>query len=159
MTKMTKILKKNIIIFQGIPISDRNIIVPFNDNFNPEEKIREFEKSMGITEMYRIPISYTRSVDLGPLFFAILIGLVVYGVSKMFRGSGVSLRGANPFSAMTKANFTLVSPTNKPGKGVNFSDVAGLKEAKIEVQEFVDYLKNPAKYSELGAKPPKVRKK
>ena len=38
---------------------------------------------------------------------------------------------------------------------MKFSDVAGLKEPKIEVKEFVDYLKNPDKYKTLGAKPPK----
>ena len=43
----------------------------------------------------------------------------------------------------------------KSGKGIKFSDVAGLKEAKIEVKEFVDYLKSPEKYKELGARPPK----
>lgn len=56
---------------------------------------------------------------------------------------------------MSKAEFTLVDPQIKQGKGTKFSDVAGLKEAKIEVREFVDYLKNPEKYKELGAKPPK----
>ena len=39
---------------------------------------------------------------------------------------------------------------------MKFADVAGLKEAKVEVKEFVDYLKTPEKYKELGAKPPKV---
>lgn len=56
---------------------------------------------------------------------------------------------------MTQANFTLIDPMIRSGKGIKFSDVAGLKEAKIEVREFVDYLKNPDKYRELGAKPPK----
>lgn len=63
--------------------------------------------------------------------------------------------GLNPFSRMTKASFTLVDPQIRTGKGIKFSDVAGLKQAKIEVKEFVDYLKNPDKYKELGAKPPK----
>lgn len=38
---------------------------------------------------------------------------------------------------------------------VNFKDVAGLEEAKIEVMEIVDFLKNPKKYTELGGKIPK----
>merc|ERR1711983_585776 len=61
----------------------------------------------------------------------------------------------NPFSSMTKAEFTLIDPQIKKGQGVKFNDVAGLKEPKVEVLEFVDYLKNPTKYIELGAKPPK----
>lgn len=38
---------------------------------------------------------------------------------------------------------------------VNFNDVAGLKEAKVEIMEIVDFLKNPKKYTELGGKIPK----
>ena len=46
----------------------------------------------------------------------------------------------------------MVDPLTGPGKGVHFSDVAGLKEAKQEVTEFVDYLKHPERYKSLGAK-------
>lgn len=38
---------------------------------------------------------------------------------------------------------------------INFKDVAGLEEAKVEITEIVDFLKNPAKYTELGGKIPK----
>ena len=38
---------------------------------------------------------------------------------------------------------------------VKFSDVAGLDGAKVEVTEFVDFLKNPKKYGDLGAKIPR----
>lgn len=41
------------------------------------------------------------------------------------------------------------------GKSITFDDVAGLKEEKDELQEIVDFLKNPAKYTRLGARIPK----
>jgi len=37
-----------------------------------------------------------------------------------------------------------------------YSDVAGCEEAKLEIMEFVNFLKNPQQYQELGAKIPKV---
>lgn len=49
-----------------------------------------------------------------------------------------------------KKSFEVIHKTN-----VRFADVAGLDESKIEVQEFVDFLKNPDKYKKLGARIPK----
>lgn len=45
---------------------------------------------------------------------------------------------------------------NKEDIKVSFKDVAGCEEAKIEIMEFVNFLKNPGQYKALGAKIPKV---
>ena len=55
---------------------------------------------------------------------------------------------------MSRARTTVI---RDPSQGsVKFADVAGMSEAKAEVIEFVDFLQTPSKYSDLGAKIPKV---
>lgn len=82
---------------------------------------------------------------LGPLFFLILI---IWFLSRQVRGAGMQA-----FSfGQSKARITL--PDDKKQK-VTFKDVAGAKEAKQELAEIVDFLKNPKKFLEIGAVIPK----
>ena len=53
---------------------------------------------------------------------------------------------------MSSSNATLIDPKDIE---VAFKDVAGCEEAKIEIMEFVNFLKNPQQYIDLGAKIPK----
>merc|ERR1719495_2726799 len=144
-------------MYQGrqLPFNMVRLQTPQVDNI--EAKVREAERMMGIKASDSISITYERRSETVGRTIAMVISLGVMVLLfrmlsknvRMTMGSG----GMNPFSSMTKADFTLIDPMIKKGKGVKFSDVAGLKEPKVEVLEFVDCLKNPEKYKELGAKP------
>lgn len=140
-----------------------------------EEKVRGVEKDIGIrsgmckktcspknfhqTNKFfvlpenGIPIVYSRQEEYYGLFFVAAIVVVIAAVISKFRSS--KLMDMSIFSQYTRAKFTLVDPMLGQKKGVKFADVAGLKQAKIEVMEFVDYLKHPEHYKTLGAKVPK----
>lgn len=82
---------------------------------------------------------------LGSILPVVLfIGVMLYLVNKQSGSSGIF-----SFSQSRARMFTKDEPQ------VKFSDVAGYEESKKELEEVVDFLKNPAKYKELGARTPK----
>merc|ERR1719151_138983 len=60
--------------------------------------------------------------------------------------------GGGMFGGMMQSTAKVVNPAEI---NVAFKDVAGCEEAKIEIMEFVNFLKNPVQYTDLGAKIPK----
>lgn len=82
----------------------------------------------------------------------LLIGLWVLLMRKMGGGAGGG-GGPGGIFNIGKSKATLFEKGTKVN--INFSDVAGLEEAKEEVMEIVDFLKNPKKYTALGGKIPK----
>ena len=91
------------------------------------------------------------SLLMNVLFFAGIIFVWMFLMRRM-GGSGASIGGAGIFNVgKSKAQMY-----EKGGDlGITFKDVAGQAGAKQEMQEIVDFLKNPQKYTELGGKIPK----
>jgi cell division protease FtsH len=86
-------------------------------------------------------------VSFGPIL--LLIAVWVFFMRQM-QGGGVGGRGGAMGFGKSKARM-LDQDQNK----VTFADVAGCDEAKEEVQEMVDFLRDPAKYQKLGGKVPR----
>lgn len=85
-----------------------------------------------------------------PILFFVVIWVLM--MRKMGGGAGGGPGGGGIFS-IGKSKATLFDKGTKVN--ITFADVAGLDEAKVEVMEIVDFLKNPKKYTNLGGKIPK----
>ncbi len=84
------------------------------------------------------------------LFF---VGLWILMMRKMSGGAGGGGAGPGGIFNIGKSKATLFDKGTKVN--ITFTDVAGLDEAKVEVMEIVDFLRNPKKYTSLGGKIPK----
>lgn len=82
----------------------------------------------------------------------LLIGLLFIMMMRKVGGGGAG-GGPGGIFNIGKSKATLFDKGTKVN--INFNDVAGLDEAKVEVMEIVDFLKNPKKYTNLGGKIPK----
>ena len=82
------------------------------------------------------------------------IGLVViFFIFWFFIMSGVNNQGGNKTMTFGKSKARVLNPTDK--NRVMFDDVAGVDEEKEELEEIVEFLKNPTKFTEMGAHIPK----
>ncbi len=124
--------------------------IPSADQFT--EDLKEWKKEYGNED---IKITYESESDyIGNFLWGVgpIILLIFFWVFMMRRMSGTGGAGGVFSVGQSKAKlFDKGSAENK----VTFKDVAGLSEAKEEVQEIVHFLKNPKKYTELGGKIPK----
>ena len=136
-----------------------------DDTRNPGEAKRETDASiteslanLGVSteELSQVKIDVQRETgfffwfgQFAPFLFPLLfLGIIIWFFTRSVKGAGMQ---AMSFGS-SKAR--MIDPNDQNQK-VTFKDVAGAKEAKQELSEIVDFLKNPKKFLDIGAEIPK----
>lgn len=122
-----------------------------------ERNLENVQLEMNIEPANFVPVVYKSEMDASRavsslpvlLILSILFWNMRKGTGMMGGGGGRRVGG---LFGMGETTAKLINPSEI---GVKFRDVAGCEEAKVEIMEFVNFLKNPQQYIELGAKIPK----
>lgn len=110
-----------------------------------EEKIKSLEINIQNNEGNSIAFSIFLNIFVPILLIG---GLIWFSLRQAQKGSAQAMMFGR---SMAK----VIMPDKDRKKMLTFADVAGLKEAKEELEEIVEFLKNPQKYTDIGAKIPK----
>ena len=146
-------------------VEDQTITMELNKPYNGQTTItapladpESFRQEMHelLTEQTESGVleSYNFVPDRGFSPYTLILPLLVVGVVLLFIWAllmGRMSSAGNPMSGFSKARTVLGVPGDKK---VTFDDVAGADEEKEELQEIVDFLKNPEKFTEIGARIP-----
>ena len=140
----------------GMATLKPNFTYNIGDISNFEPFIIDAQKNSGYQDSDLIyPENITRKNYLVDVLSWLLLPalLIIFWIFMMKRMSGGGAGGAGSIFSVGKSRAQIFDKDTNVK--LNFSDVAGLEEAKTEVMEIVDFLKNPKKYTSLGGKIPK----
>ena len=146
-------------------VEDQTITMQLNKPYNgqttitapladPENFRQEMHETFAEQTASGVLESYNFVPDKGFSPYTLILPLLVVGLVILFVWAllmGRMSSAGNPMNGFSKARTVLGVPGDKK---VTFDDVAGADEEKEELQEIVDFLKNPEKFTEIGARIP-----
>ncbi|BDQ02714.1 MAG: ATP-dependent zinc metalloprotease FtsH [Ignavibacterium sp.] len=134
-----------------VKVGTRNFPTKAISVYIPEPIIKEQEakwRELGIQYTFEKDSTEWLNIIIGFLPWILIIAIWIVIMRRM-QGQGGGTRGIFSFG---KSKAKLITPSNKR---VTFKDVAGADEAKLELQEIIEFLKEPSKFQKLGGKIPR----
>ncbi|XP_074594104.1 mitochondrial inner membrane m-AAA protease component AFG3L2-like [Brevipalpus obovatus] len=120
-----------------------------------EKNLENTQRMMNIDPSSYVPVVYRNKTEMSSILRflgnVLFLGFIIWSFRKSMGMMGVVNRRGGIFG-VGQSTAKLINPDEI---GVKFTDVAGCEEAKIEIMEFVNFLRNPQQYVDLGAKIPK----
>jgi len=140
----------------GLTAPKPNFTITIGDLTSFIADFKDYQKSSGYNDNELISPEYVKRPNwFGDILSWLLLPVLLIGfwLFMMKRMSGGGAGGAGGIFSVGKSRAQIFDKDTNVK--LNFNDVAGLEEAKTEVMEIVDFLKNPKKYTSLGGKIPK----
>ncbi|MBQ9185569.1 MAG: ATP-dependent zinc metalloprotease FtsH [Bacteroidales bacterium] len=126
-----------------------------SSKFNPEETFDDINSKLEPEKQFKV-VMENNNTNWGDIIQWGIFGLFFIGMwVMMLRGMNRNMGGGRGAGGIFSVGKSTGKLADKNTVNVTFKDVAGLYGAKEEVMEIVDFLKNPKKYTSLGAKIPK----
>ncbi len=146
------------VLFPTVDLNNKGARATVEANIPSADKLQERIEYWRSTGAFTGDVEYEQSSPYAGIFwslfpFILLIGFWIFLMRRMSGGAGGGGGAGGVIFSVGKSKAMLFDKNN--ANKVTFRDVAGLSEAKTEIEEIVEFLRNPERYTNLGGKIPK----